>query len=244
MKNSIVITILAALILAACTSTPKSYVVEGVVPDASYNGKMVYMRDYDTGERIDSALVTNGKFKFTGSVESPMICSLRLDQLLAFIILENGKITVDIAVRESANGTPLNNELSKYLKEFLTYENELQEKYAELANMEEELRSKYWIEQYDQYRKKVEQLFTRYFSANNNNVLGAFAMLNASSILSPDTLDLLYAQAGDIVRNFKQLQKTIETNAKADKRQKVCLLPILRSKTETRTVPRHRFRIM
>ena len=215
MKNSIVITILAALILAACTSTPKSYVVEGVVPDASYNGKMVYMRDYDTGERIDSALVTNGKFKFTGSVESPMICSLRLDQLLAFIILENGKITVDIAVRESANGTPLNNELSNYLEEFLTYENELQEKYAELANMEEELRSKYWIEQYDQYRKKVEQLFTRYFNANNNNVLGAFAMLNASSILSPDTLDLLYAQAGDIVRNFKQLQKTIETNAKA-----------------------------
>jgi len=215
MKNSIVITTLAALILAACTSTPKSYLVEGVVPDESYNGKMVYMHDYDTGERIDSALVTNGKFKFTGSVESAMICSLRLDQLRAFVILENVKISVDISVLGSANGTPLNDELSKYMTEIMTSQKELQEKFAEIADLDDEIRKKQYDEIWSQYRAKIEPLRVKFFNANTNNVLGAFVLLDWSSSLDPDKLDELYSQAGEVVRNFKQLQKTIETNAKA-----------------------------
>ena len=215
MKNSTVIPILAALILAACTSTPKSYIVEGVVPDESYNGKMVYMQPYGTPGYIDSAFVTNGKFTFTGSADTGMICTLSLDQLLAVIILENGKISVDMAVLESVKGTPLNNELSKYLTEYLAYEKDLDEKYAEMANMEKELRSKHWIEYYEQYKAKVEPLLLRYFNANKNNVLGALTLLNGSSIFDPDKLDSLYAQAGDLVRNFKPLLETIEANAKA-----------------------------
>jgi thiol-disulfide isomerase/thioredoxin len=215
MKNSIVIAILAALILVACTSTPKSYIVEGVAPDASSNGKMVYMYDYNANKNIDSVLVADGKFTFTGSEETALICRLVLERLYVNLILENGNISVDMADPESAQGSPLNDIRSKYLSELAVHEKELQEKYAEMANMEAELRSKHWIEYYDQYKINVEPIYLKYFHENKNNALGVFVLWDWSNLLDPDRLDSLYIQGGEMVRNFKPLERTIETNAKA-----------------------------
>ena len=80
MNQSIIITLLAALMLAACTSTPKSYTVEGVVPYESYNNQMVYMVDVETMKSVDSALIVDEKFTFTGLVDTAVIRQLRLDR--------------------------------------------------------------------------------------------------------------------------------------------------------------------
>ena len=107
----------AALMLAAYSCAPKSYTIEGVVPDAMFNDQMVYLYDYETRKNTDSALVSDGKFIFKGLVDTAVIRRIVLNRLYVNLILENGKISVDMANPESVKGTPLNNQLSKLLSE-------------------------------------------------------------------------------------------------------------------------------
>ena len=186
MNKSVIISSLAALLFAACS--PKSYVIEGVVPDESYDNQKVYMYDYNTRSYADSALIVNGKFTFTGSSDEPALRMIRIDRLQAIVILENGKIYVDMSNPEGAKGTPLNNELTKYALEI------------ELATD----------------RENFDIVNSKFFNANKNNALGAYILVNWSSAFSsdPDRFDLLYAQAGDVVRNFEPLKIIIEANAR------------------------------
>ncbi len=228
MNRSIVITFFAALIFTACTLAPKSYVVEGVVPDASYNNQMVYLYNYETRKQVDSALITDEKFTFTGSVDTAVIRRLSLKRLYANIIIENGKISVDMAVPESAKGTPLNDEFSKYqtkLSSLIKVVREDYEKIKQNQDIGEETRQKQLDESEKLYETKMDSLCTTFFNANKNNALGTFVLWNWSNILEPDELDSLYAQAGDIVRKFKILQNIINTNAKA--KQTVAGMPFV-----------------
>ena len=205
------------LIFAACTSTPKSYILEGIVPDDSYNNQMAYIYDYETGESTDSVLVVNRKFTFTGSVDTAVIRRLVLNRLHANIILENGKIFIDIAVPESSKGTPLNDGLSKFLTEMLVFEQKWSEKWAEIQQqqaIDEETRRKQNDENHEQYKFNLNLLCKKFFNANKNNALGVFVLLNWSSFLEPDQMNEMYSQAGDIVRNFKILKSINETNVK------------------------------
>jgi len=228
MKKLNVITFLAVLAFAACTTTPKSYVIEGVVPDSSYNNQMVYLFDYETNKRVDSTLVVDGKFAFTGSVDTAVIRRLVLGRLYANLILENGNISVDMATPESAKGTPLNDERSKYQIEFATLIKESNEKYIlikENQDIDEETRIKQIEENRNLYGLKIDSLCTVFFLANKNNALGTFVLFGTWFYLEADRLDLLYTQAGDVVRNFKVLQNIIETNTR--KRQTAVGMPFV-----------------
>ena len=107
---------IAALTFAACSCAPKSYTIEGIAPE-EHNDKMVYLYDYETRKSTDSALIVNGKFTFTGSVDTAVIRRLILNRLGVNLILEKGKISVDITEPTSMKGTSLNNQLSKLLSE-------------------------------------------------------------------------------------------------------------------------------
>ncbi len=218
MNRLIFITLFTTLIFTACTSTPKSYVVEGVVPDASYNNQMVYMYDYENRKQVDSAMVTDEKFTFTGSVDTAVIRRLALKRLYANFILENGKISVDMATPESAKGTLLNEELSKFQIEFDSLIEASREDYGKIRQnqvIDEETRKKQVDENIKRYTIKIDSLCSKVFNANKNNAMGTFVLWNWSNSLTPDQLDSVYAQAGDVVRKFKVLQSIIETNAKA-----------------------------
>jgi len=173
------------------------------------------MYNYETRKNTDSVLVVNGKFKFAGSVDAPVVRRLVLNRLYANIILENGKITVDMGDPMSAKGTPLNDELSKYNAEFARYEDEAIERITEIQYLEtdEQTRQKMaeeFIKQY--YKSHIEPLCIRFINANRNNALGAWLLWQGPIFhLNPDLGASLYAQAGDIVRNFQPLQSVIET---------------------------------
>ena len=222
MKKSIVIIFLAALIFAACTSRPKSYIVKGVVSDALYNNQMVYMYDYETCKNTDSALVVDGKFKFAGLVDNPVICQLVLNQLCVNFILEKGKIFVDMEVPKNVKGTSMNNKLSKYRAEIAVLEKEeLWGKIEEIKFLDNTIRRKHYDEILEQYRKKVIPVCTKYFNANKNNVFGAYILWNSPISWMPDILDSLYAQADDAVQQYKPLKNYVNTNAARDKKTSV-----------------------
>ena len=215
MNKSVIFIVLAVLIFAACNSTPKSYVIEGVVPDDSYNNKMVYLLNIETNKRVDSALVADGKFTFTGAVDTAAISRLVLDRLNVIIILENGKISVDMAVPASAKGTPMNNELFNYQIELNAFNKASNEEYAQIMqnqDVNEETRNKQSNEFIEQYQAKSYTLYSKVFNENKNNALGSFVLWNWSNSLKSDQFDSLYMEAGDIVRSFKPLIKCIERN--------------------------------
>jgi thiol-disulfide isomerase/thioredoxin len=168
---------------------------------------------------MDSTLVADGRFTFTGSVDTAVLSRLMLNRRFVDLILENGKISVDIMAPNSVIGTPLNEELSKYLTE-LTVINETDMK-AHNANrqnqdIDEEARQKKYEEYVLQWKANIEALHLRFFNANKNNTLGSFVLWQWSNSLDmePDRFDALYSQAGDVVRKFKLFQSMIERIAK------------------------------
>jgi thiol-disulfide isomerase/thioredoxin len=212
MNKLILSTLIAAvMLLAACT--PKStYNVEGVAPDM-YNNQVVYMYDFNSDQPLDSTSVSDGKFRFTGSIDVADIRRLILNRLDANIILEKGKISVDMSVPHSAKGTPLNNRMSEYTAKVDMLVAEIQQQIAGIAHLDEESRLKQQEELISQFMSTAESLTIKSFDENKDNILGAFFLHTAPIIQNPHLFDSLYAQAGDVVRNFPPIQRLIEVNA-------------------------------
>ena len=63
----------AALLLAtlvACQTPGNTYYIEGIIDD-EMEGREIYLTDYVTDVRIDTAVVRDGMFRFAGVVDTP-----------------------------------------------------------------------------------------------------------------------------------------------------------------------------
>lgn len=222
MKNQIVLKQLLAtccitLLATSCNTKPTTYEITGTVPDSTYNGKMVYMTEYENHKRLDSALVANGTFTFTGSIDTAAIRRLDLDRLPVNLILENGNIRVDMSDLDSAEGTPLNDERKIYkaaykkawseadsiYKKIERKENPTAEEIAEIHRKEQELQKT--------FMNKLESIARPYFEKNKNNILGAYILWDMADFITPAQFDSLYTSASAIVQNYKML-KIIKKN--------------------------------
>lgn len=66
MKACFLFAPLSALLLVSCAGS-RSYTIEGEV-DPSYNGQTAYLLDYQDESVVDSAVVADGRFLFTGNI--------------------------------------------------------------------------------------------------------------------------------------------------------------------------------
>ena len=98
MRN-VVIILIAFLVVTACTHTDR-YMITGTVDGV--DSVMVFMKKRDAGKwiNVDSADLVAGKFTFTGTIASPEMYYIIIDEnniRLPFFI-ENSDITVTITV--------------------------------------------------------------------------------------------------------------------------------------------------
>ena len=220
MNKSIVIIFWTALIFAACTSKPKSYIIEGVVPDDSYNNQMVYMYDLETRKYIDSTLVVDRKFTFVGSADTAVIRSIELKRLFSAVILENVKLFVNMVDMDdigNVTGTPLNDELSKYEEACLICKDIFMKKAAELQqkpDIDEETLDKLLVENAQQMLTRYDSLHQKFFHAHKNDILGAHVLSAWKNVLEFDSFISLYEQSGDVVRKYKPLKKYYDLKMK------------------------------
>ncbi len=112
----------AALGIALVSCQPKSsdqpYTVTVDVMD-QLNGTTAFLLNFDTGEKIDSAVIENGKVEFSGGVAEPMMVRMVADgNRLGSFVLEEGDITV---VDRVAKGTPLNEMNNKIMEDVNGY---------------------------------------------------------------------------------------------------------------------------
>lgn len=122
MKKNILSLLFLPLMLA-CTQT-SGYKVTGSYRNAPEKSK-IYLAELTQKsiEYIDSAVIENGTFEFTGSQEAPAIRFLFYSlqsggEDVVPIVLENGNISVDIDENTMVSGTELNEAFQTYKNEY------------------------------------------------------------------------------------------------------------------------------
>ncbi|MDR2231502.1 MAG: AhpC/TSA family protein [Tannerella sp.] len=219
MRKYIFLTLMAALMLAACTSSQNKYVVDGIVLDESFEKQTASLYDYDTDSHIAGTLVADGKFQFKGNIEKAKIMRLELGQYVVDFILESGKITLDLSnpVNIKIEGSPLNNELSDYKTEMSGLVDAANEEIMTIMgneDVDEATRLAQAQKAIEPYTAKMEDLISGTFNRNKDNVMGAFVLWNAENYLTEEQLYKLYADAGDLVSTFKPLEANAPRIAK------------------------------
>jgi thiol-disulfide isomerase/thioredoxin len=221
MKNLKMIAIYMCIaILAACSGEKNKYVIKGTVPDGVWNGKIVYMLDYNDDIIIDSATVINKKFVFEGVAGEATAAKLVLEDLSAEFILENGNIKADLSHPYSIKGTPLNDKLSEYLYKSEDLVIKISEK---LSNMDASLSASEIEEKQtqivDELFVKMDELPVSYLKEHPNDALGAiiFYLWMQSDMDRPvEKFNEAAAHVGEYVLNFGPVKQIIESYKKSE----------------------------
>lgn len=216
MKSKVFFTLITGCFLAfACTDKhpTHTYTVEGTTADTTLNGKKLYLMDYDNNRNIDSTIVENGKFIFTGNADTTRFCRLDIGGEFANIILESGKMTVNLE-KQNAEGTPLNKEFTQYrhLQDSMftigrTERKRLEEQEPDLAKrtlLQDEFNKKWGAEYVAFLNKTLEK--------NANNEIGAIAIIDMSMLNYTDEFDKAVSKVGELVLNKQQVKKLIKRN--------------------------------
>ena len=100
----------AALTACAATAGP-NYKVKVSFPDDSNDDAMAYFINFDSGEKVDSAIVTEGVALFQGNIDAPAMARLSVDGGRGpMFILEPAEMTLD-ASTGNVTGGALNDRL-------------------------------------------------------------------------------------------------------------------------------------
>lgn len=208
MKKLMMAAAVAALAASCCGSANK-YTLQGTA-DAAFEGATVLLK---YGDRTDSAVVENGKFLFEGVAEAPVLARAMVqkdrNRAGGMVILEPGAPTIVLGEEETmVAGTPLNDALAAYNKQNEAIYTDYREGYTQLndnAELSDEQKHAEMGKLREQIMGRNEKLHSDLFAANNNNPLGAMAMLQLAG--DKAQFDSLYNIAGEAVRNNESVVK-------------------------------------
>lgn len=213
MKNKIHLLAMTAIAttIISCNTPPPSYTIEGIVTDSTLNGHMVYLTDMASHEAIDSEIITDNKFSFTGKADTAFVGLLQVRPYRAAIIVENGKIHAELGKENKISGTPLNDDLTRFLSDIDStnlklrrYQEEMNQLIADSAPQEQILKI------YTSFQNSIDNLSSSYFDRNNDNALGAYVLYYWSNFLPPARLDSVLNLAGENITNNALVTPLIE----------------------------------
>lgn len=130
--NKVLLLILTIALTASCANT---YNIQGASNVSTLDGRMLYLKVLKNNDftKIDSCDVVHGQFKFSGTYDSVCIATIYMDdESLMPVVLEEGDITIKLDnTQQTVSGTPLNDELFKFLSKY----NQLNNQKAELVHI-------------------------------------------------------------------------------------------------------------
>ena len=224
-----IFTLLAVVAFMASCSKGTGYKINGTVEGSDIDGTYAYIqeregRNYNT---LDSALITDGKFEFSGDAETVSVKFISLDaeavgaRVMSLIVLEPGNITVKAdSEKMLVTGTSLNdanNALSTSMSEKHKAMREISQKFQSAnqdGTMTEELQEEL-MEQYDALQEQVTEGTIAFLKSNMGNELGQFSFLMSAPSLELDVQEELLALADDNFKSKEEVQKIVENLEKA-----------------------------
>ena len=177
--------LMGGLALASCNQTPKvpvtSYTVEGIVADSTANGKTIYIINYDDNETIDTTVIQNNHFVFTGTVDTALICRIDVNHCTSGnFILEPGKITLNLKDHKNpASGTAMNGLITQIMQAQDSLTQVLMQKHKELrAAFPDEVafmqQAKAYYEQ--QLKPQYVNFYKQFSQSHNDDAIGLYLM--------------------------------------------------------------------
>lgn len=198
--------LVGAVLLTACSAAAAGddYKVNVAMP-ASANGETAFLVNFDSGDKIDSVMVENGRAIFTGSVEAPVLARVLVNgQRFGNLILEKGDLSLQRG--GAVVGGQLNGQLEKAMKGIEA----IQAKAAKLpqdstfparmAELEKE---------YNGYMDSV-------IAANATNPIGYMFFINQAYEYDLPTLDKALAQ----YPSMKNYQRTMKLRQALEQKMK------------------------
>ena len=211
--------LITALLLTAVWGCNRGYTILGEIPVDECNWATVYLVNVSDGIPLDSTIIANGAFQFTGKVEGSKLASLvvtnGMTRYMSNIVLENGTIRINL-VNDSLSGTPMND---LYFQSFtadtvaIALKKQLDDclgKYYTAVTPEEQVSA---AAEYNVVQSQLDAhnlaVARRVYEQNKDNIIGAYAltqMVDCDKDMSYNTLDSIMNQSGTAVSGFEPLQ--------------------------------------
>ena len=214
MKNSnlFLLVTAAAAALASCNNHA-SYTIDGTVADSTLNGNLIYLTDMASRDVLDSAVITDNKFHFTGKADTAFIATLQSRPYRMNLIVENGNISVELGETDKLSGTPLNDEMSVFMSAIDSLNNLFIAKQQEIVakGLSDEEAAAEWNKLQGGLMDEANKVLSKYFDRNNNNAVGAWILANWG--LEPEKLDSVINLSGDVLKAnplVKEMLKQLE----------------------------------
>ena len=210
-----------AAVLATLCSCGKSskFTINGTIGDTVFEGKQVYL--YNGREAVDSALVTDGKFTFSGEATESWIGTLYTvaDQMRANLtmVVEPGVIAVDL-INDELSGTPLNDAMKSFLdaNDNSDLAPEL-DSYLQLYYAATDAESRAMAEHLYDSVEAIGQERTlaaawNLYNNNSDNILGAYAMdiIAKDGAMTCARMDSILASAAPCVKDYAPVAQRME----------------------------------
>jgi len=230
--RKIVVALSILCFLVACNSAPEGYVVKGELRGDVENGTKVFLKTTDSLRRamveIDTAVVENGQFTFSGTVDMPELHYIFIDGIRgnAPIILENGDIRFK-AQQDSLSFADLKGTLQNEL--FMDYLEESRTLSSMSRSMNEEFRKANAArdtvavmalrEEYMELQERAKNYELEFVKENPNALISALVLekfLTAKTV-PVQQIDSLFQSFSPEIKSTKPGKRIIELlkNAKA-----------------------------
>jgi len=197
MKHSSIIAIALGALAVSCASQSeggKYTVTASVMPDDA--GKMAYIVNYDSGDKVDSVLVEGKSIVMDGTVNTAIPARLIVGSRRAStFILEAGEITIDST--GIASGTKLNKEFDEYM----TAGDSLSVAFGKATT--DSARQVIY--------KAYQELTQTAITTQAGNPIGFFAFTNLAYDLTPEELDSIIKAHPEYLE-YTRIQKLQEMN--------------------------------
>lgn len=206
--------LLSALVLASCGS--KGYKMTGTVEGAE-EGDTVFLLHPESRElvKIDSAIVKNGQFEFTGVQDSAVYHYLSykgendIRPTYVDFFLENGEIKATIAQEKENNsvkGTPTNDAFQRFrenLQAVLAKQTAKYEEFSELSEEEQTAR----MSEIEDIDKEISSTIKSEVDSNIATPLGAFLVKAFYYYMDDATLEELIVKLPETYQNDADIVK-------------------------------------
>lgn len=159
---------------------------------------MVYLSNFDNGEKIDSVAVKDGMVEFKGAIEKPVLVRLVADsgRRLGDFVLEADSVFIE---NGDAKGGALNEVMNKFFDEYKSIIDE----YRQLSD---DLKA----EAMESTSAKLDSLQDKYFVDNADNAVGYYFFVQKAYMLELDAMNE-YLEKYPLLAEYERVKK-IKTN--------------------------------
>ena len=215
-----ILLIAATLLLAAsCQQGRNTYTIMGQMPENGFDGATVYMVEMDGQEPLDSAVISQGQFQLTGTVDTTRMVQLVTSinpssRFVSIMVLEPGQISINL-VTDSLSGTPLNDlyyrtyTCDTAAQSLQTRMQGLLESYYQTTDAAQQAAI---VQDYTQLDSLLTlhniALSHQVFDQNRDNILGAYALSNLVEYeeMSFEKLDSIMSHSSSAIATYKPLR--------------------------------------